>query len=145
MANYTPIFLPDNFHGDWYGWLTNQISHIALGMAGVGALCFLALVVFGEFPGRRATWVLFAGGYMLYEMSVQRWNGVDTVEDWIFVAGYGAGGLLHTLREVNPGTGEFTGNIWDVAPFFIAALAHVVFGVTQRVWQEYKAKSRSPD
>ena len=51
-AQIGAIFPPDDYAQDWYGWLVNQTSHVALGVliVLVGALIGRALI--GEYPYR---------------------------------------------------------------------------------------------
>lgn len=128
--------VPDNFRADPYGWLTNQGSHICTGMMAAVLVCAAWLIVFDEFPSRSIAWAAILALYVLVvEIAAQGWNKGDTVEDAIFVVGYGAGGILYTLHEVNIGTGDFTGNIWDAVPFIGLAGFHLIVGAVLRIRQ----------
>ena len=71
---------PDDFAGDPYGWLTNQLSHWALGLLAAWAL--LAL-------GAGAGWTLaaIAAAMCLWEARQLRLGGglADGAADWGFV------------------------------------------------------------
>lgn len=125
-----------NFRADPYGWLTNQTSHMGLGVIWAMLACAAVLVTFDQFPYRVAVWSMILLLYLgVVELAWQGWRGADTVEDTIFVVGYGAGGLLYTMHETQPGTGNFTGNIWHVLPFVGVAAFHLAVGYAVRVYQ----------
>lgn len=121
-------FAQDDFKDDWYGWLTNQIGHMALGI-------FLALVistawfgVAGEFPQKEAAWLLIAAGYGATEI-VRGWTGWDSIEDCLFVSGYGAGGAFLVFNEVAPGSPYLIFSLGDVLPVVGLAALHLAVGV----------------
>lgn len=131
--------LPDNFRAQPYAWLTNQTSHMGLGFILAVLACLLHFVAFGEYPYRAAIWVMVFIGYFGWaELTMQGWRGGDTIEDTIFVVGYGAGGTLWTLHEVRPGTGDFAGNILDAAPILGVAAFHLAVGCGIRIWQKHR-------
>lgn len=136
------LFPPSAFKNDWYGWLTNQVSHIFLGLSLVFVTCFLWLAAFGEFPYRLHSWLSLVTLYIAYECAFQGWRGVDTIEDTLFVTFYGAGGTLYTFHEVTPGSPMFTGNIGHLLPFFYVAAAHLFVGSTARF---FSGKSSSKE
>ncbi|HEY9819099.1 MAG TPA: hypothetical protein V6D20_25300 [Candidatus Obscuribacterales bacterium] len=126
--------IPSNFEKDWNGWAANQSGHIALGMFFAAVACMAYLAVFGEFPVRGPVWFSILVAYLYFETSHQRWQGADTIEDTVFVAGYGAGGVLYTFKEVNIGTGDIIGNLWSAMPFLILASIHFIVGI----WIRYR-------
>ncbi len=132
MTPLRNLFEASSFDGDWYGWLTNQVSHIFLGLALVFVSCFLWLAAVGEFPYRLHTWLSLVTLYLAYEWAFQGWRWFDTVEDTLFVTFYGAGGALYTFHEVAPGSPKFTGNITHLLPFFYVAAAHLFAGAAAR-------------
>lgn len=133
------LVVPQNFRAQPYQWLTNQTSHMGLGFVLAMLTCLAHFAAFGEYPYRAAIWCMIVIGYFGWaELSMQGWRGGDTIEDTVFVCGYGAGGFLYTLREVRPGTGDFTGNIWDAALFLAVAAAHLCIGCGIRIWQKHR-------
>lgn len=127
---------PSNFRADPYGWLTNQVSHIGLGVVWALVACALVLVLFGEFPFRIAIWCIIALCYVgVVELAAQGWRGGDTVEDTIFVVGYGAGSVLWVFREYQIGTGLIIGDVWDALPFVGVAAFHLAIGYALRLRQ----------
>ena len=83
-SRITRLIEPDDFKGDWYGWLTNQASHALIGVVVMGVAWFIkadiayafatmvivyALVIEGMFQGFRMprdsivdTWFVCLGG-----------------------------------------------------------------------------------
>lgn len=127
------ILTPSRFEGDWYGWATNQISHIGVGLFLVFATCFIEWGIRGEFPYRWQVWGAVFFCYVVFEVWGQGWRGFDTIEDVMFVTVYGAGSVLTVFHEVNGATGEFCGKIADIAPFFWIAIAHLMAGSLIRI------------
>ena len=129
--------VPDNFRADPYGWATNQAGHIGLGVVASIVACAVVLALFDQFPYRIAVWSMIVLIYVgLIELHMQGWRGGDTVEDAIFVCGYGAGSVLYAAHEVRPGTGDFLMNIWDIVPFVAFAAFHMLLGVGLRIRQK---------
>lgn len=122
------IFKPDSFSKDWYGFLTNQISHVALGTILTWAVTVFCLVSIGEFPYKEHVFISLAVMYFLYEIIFQGWYGWDTIEDWIFFSVYGAGGTVMTFHEYDVGSGLATFDI--TAPSFIFPImgVHLLLG-----------------
>lgn len=132
------IITPESFEKDWYGFLVNQISHIAFGVTLVFFACAIYWVGLGEFPVRWELWIGLAVLYIgIIELWVQGWHGLDTVNDSIFVLVYGAGATLYTFEEV--GEGLFVGDITKPVPFFFAAGIHLIAGVLVRVYRAEKS------
>ena len=122
----------DDFANDWYGWLTNQLGHIALGVFLVFVATLFAFLHIGEMPYKVTVYALIITGYLAFELGVQRWRGWDTVEDTVFTAGYGAGGVLSGFTEVAPGDPLLAVDLLSVAPFFIMAAMHLTAGALYR-------------
>lgn len=121
-------FTQDDFADDWYGWLTNQISHMGLGI--LAALIFSAawFHAAGEFPVKVTAWAGIVGGYAMTE-AARGWRKWDSFEDTIFVCGYGAGGAFLVFNEVAPGTPYLVMSLSDVGPVVGLAIVHLVVGV----------------
>lgn len=94
------LFSPDSFQDDWYGYLTNQVSHISLGVFLTWVLCFISFLVVGELPYKIEIFSFLAVLYFLYELLFQGWHGLDTIEDWVFFSLYGVLGTVVTFTEV---------------------------------------------
>lgn len=129
------IFTADDFRDDWYGYLTNQISHIGTGVVTVLLFSVGVLFVFGELPYRFAAWIIIASGYMFYEIRRQKWRGWDTIEDTVFFAGYGAGGVLYSFHEQVAGLGVVCTDVASPLPFLAAASGHLFLGTLWRYWR----------
>lgn len=101
------LFKPDSFRDDWYGWLTNQLSHTLLGIVAASVVCCVFFLVAGEYPYRIHVWILITVVYVSRETWRRgvRW---DSLEDTVFVCGYGAGSTLHAFQEVSPGLSMVT-------------------------------------
>jgi len=137
------MITPDNFRADPYGWLTNQLGHIMLGLIMVYAVCVAWWAVSGELPYRLHVGVGLAIFYIgVIELWIQGWRGGDTIEDSVFTLGYGAAAPLCVFQEVAPDAGQFTGRIADLTPFFYIAGIHLLLGVTTRI---YLGKSSSKE
>lgn len=133
MQGIATIFKADNFAGDWYGWATNQISHVFVGVFLVFWLCTCYFFTFGEMPYKTAVLGVMLSGYLLFEIGVQGWRGLDTIEDTVFTVGYGAAGVLSGFTEVSQGSPLVAVNVIGLAPFFAMAVAHLVAGSAARI------------
>lgn len=130
-----PLLTPSNFLDDWYGWLTNQVSHIFLGLFLVFVFSMAGFWAFGEFPYKINMLIAIGAVYFLgVEMALQGWRGFDTIEDTIFVVGYGASGALGASIEVMPGKTTIIMDLQPLLPFFYVLTAHLIAGVSWRLF-----------
>lgn len=120
-------FAQDDFAGDWYGWLTNQISHIALGVLLSLVVSVAWFFLLGEFPVKQIGWALVTGLYVALEV-VRGWAGRDSFEDTVFACGYGSGGAFLVFTEYRIGQPALTLNVTDVLPILAIACAHLIAG-----------------
>lgn len=123
------LFSPDFFHNDWYGYLTNQISHISLGVFLTWGLCFASFLVIGELPYKVAIFSSLAILYFLYELLFQGWQGLDTIEDWVFFSVYGVLGTVVSFTEVS---GVIILNLTAPTIIFPILILHLLVGCLLR-------------
>jgi hypothetical protein len=123
---------PGAFLDDWYGWLTNQAAHIFLGLCMAFWLCVIPHLLMGELPYRVDVFAACLIGYIAFEMFFQGWRGYDTIEDTVFVVGYGVGGPLSALNEIAAGGADASINIIGLIVFFVISPIHLAFGVVFR-------------
>jgi hypothetical protein len=126
------LFTPDDFKDDWYGYLTNQVSHVGLGIFLVWFVCALSYSMFGELPMKWAIFFSISILYFLFEMTFQGWRRFDTIEDTIYVAVYGAGGTVLSFTEF---VGGKTLVVFDVfAPILVIStfISHLIIGCVVR-------------
>lgn len=126
-------FQPDDFRGDWYGYLTNNISHLSVGILWAWLASLVYFYVVGEYPYKLQVLIGLGLGYMAYEVIRQGWQGVDTVEDWIFFTLWGVGGSMAAFNEITPGSIWLALNPEAPLPFFLGASLHLAIGVAIRV------------
>lgn len=124
---FRSTFEQDDFAHDWYGWATNQISHIGLGIGMALISSTIYLTVFGEFPVRWMMWFALLWSYIVNEWA-RGWHGFDSVEDTLFTTGYGAGGAFLLFKEVTPGDPHLVVSAADVLPLLGVSLAHLGWG-----------------
>ncbi len=129
---FRTAFSQDDFADDWYGWLTNQISHIGLGVFLALAVSALWFAAAGEFPVKWHAWGLIVLAYGWLE-AVRGGSIRDALEDIAFVCLYGAGGAFLVFTEVSPGQPHLVLSISDVLPVLGIAAAHIGGGVWRRV------------
>ena len=132
MTRKTTILEADDFANDWYGWVTNQLGHIALGVFLVFVAALVGFLHVGEMPQKVAIYALILTGYVCFELGVQGWRGWDTIEDTVFTAGYGAGAILAGFTEIEAGQPHLAVNILGVAPFFAISALHLFAGAMYR-------------
>ena len=129
----TNILSADSFTNDWYGWLTNQVSHIALGILFAIIISMGSFLIIGELPHRHDVMYLTAFVYAAFEVVGQGWRGFDTLEDFAFVVLYGAGGGLASSAEIIPGEPLIVLDLMTMLSFIIVACCHLLFGVVFRL------------
>lgn len=126
------IFAPDDMAHDWYGWLTNQSSHLILGALLTLVASVIGLLVLGEYPYRVEIGVMVLLLILTFETGVQPLNGWDTLNDVLFMA-YGAIGALLVCREVEAGGVELFFNPTVALALSGLAVGHLVGGCLARV------------
>ncbi len=124
---------PEDFRDDWYGWVTNKISHIALGFMLAAVPSAIWLSGNGEFPQKAWLWPLIALAVAAFQIGAQGWNGWDTIEDWTFIAVFGAGQTVAVFTQFYPQDGILTVSIWHGLPFWAIITAWLVAGAWQRI------------
>ena len=130
----------DGFYSDWYGWLTNQMSHALLGLLLYVAFCATWLAFFGEYPARIVAFLVVIGGFAFFEIAIQRGGMMlDSIEDTLFTA-YGAGALAVTFHEVAPGEAGFVGDIHSSLAVIFVFTLHSVVGIAERAIRAWKDK-----
>lgn len=128
---------PDDFRKDWYGYLTNQCGHILLGMFLYVMLMWFSVYVSGEFAYRSHVFAVILVGYLIWESVVSTWNGLDSVEDTVFTAVYGAGiPAILFVESVEDGV-RFDADIRSVAFMSVFVGVHLAVGVLFRVLNKY--------
>ena len=100
--NFKEFFKSQNFDNDPYGYLTNQIGHIVLG-------CYVVTLVVGfcfnflcnEYPNQVPYVIAVMFAYVvIWELGVQGWKGLDTLEDSLYFSMGAALWLFIDMSEV---------------------------------------------
>jgi hypothetical protein len=130
---WTSLTTPSAYRGDWYGWATNQLGHVMIGMALACAGTVAYFMVLGEFPFKWHLFAVIGCGYLAFELTFQKWQGWDTLEDWLFVCAYGAGGAITTVTEYEIGSLVADIDLRGVAWAFALAAGHLAVGVGLRL------------
>jgi hypothetical protein len=128
---FLEFFEQDDFKGRPYAWLTNQTSHIMLGLAMAFVLSLFWFVVAGEMPWKSIAWPFCVVVYLAFEF-VRGWNERDSVEDTVFTAGYGSGGAFFLFSETQIGDPVLSFDMAGAAVLASVAFAHLVWGVIAR-------------
>ena len=134
---------PDGYPADWYGYATNQVTHLAMGFAAACLLSNFHFYIFDEFARKGALWFAIALMYAVYELSAQGWNGKDTVEDWVFFSVYGAGVPIVIFTELEVGSPMLSINSQLVVPVIAVIVAHLLGGVVARIYLKVRANNDS--
>ena len=134
---------PSDFHSDWYGWATNQMAHITLGIMLTAIVSCFNFLVFGEFAYKAVLWGVVATTYILFvEMQQGKSRFWDSVEDFVFVVIYGAGTSIMMFHEVAPGSPEMRVNITSVAPICVIVTTHLIAGSLSRAVEQVRKNGR---
>ena len=74
-----------DFRGNWYGALTNQVSHTAMGAFWAALFACIWRVVTGEMPPRPGMILVVTGTYAAVELLWQRYENKDSLIDIFMV------------------------------------------------------------
>lgn len=124
---------PSNYSRDWYGYATNQMAHTSLGVFFVAVICYGAFKVDGEIPYKIQVFFVIGFVYAAKEIFLDKWNGFDTIEDFMFVVVYGTGGTLYSFTEKQAGISMVVFDLEKSAPFFATCCVHLLVGVLYRL------------
>ena len=124
-------FTQDDFADDWYGYLTNQVSHVGLGLFLALFVAISWFIASGEMPFKWPAWFVCLGLYLSLEI-VRGWHGWDSAEDTMFTCGYGSGGAFLLFSEITPGDPALLLNLPMAGAVSVAMIAHLVWGVSRR-------------
>jgi hypothetical protein len=132
---FKSFFAQDDFEGQPYAWLTNQCGHIMLGVILALLMASAWFELAGEFPVKTHAVPLCALVYVGSEVW-RGWSGWDSVEDSIFVAGYGCGGAFLLFTEVSIGQDLLVLSTGNALPLIGVVALHLTFGVVLRSGQK---------
>ena len=124
---------PSDFSDDWYGYLTNQFSHIGVGIFLAWLTCLAAFIISGDMPYRIHVFIFLGISYFFKELIFDKWQGKDTIEDVLFVVFYGAGGTLASFKQMDQFSSDVVFNIYSALPIFIFSMAHLTYGTVSRI------------
>lgn len=124
---------PSGFRNDWYGYATNQLSHILLGFLALGLISWLGFTLMGEFAQRWLSWLITATLFFLWELSQRSGLLWDKIEDWVFMSIYGAGSAALLFKEVEPGSPLIITEITNIPPMIAIISGHLLTGVWFRL------------
>lgn len=129
---------PSNFRKDWYGWSTNQLAHITLGVILAALLSFANFMTIGEFAYKGVLFAIVAAAFAIQQGKQWKDRPWDTVEDFVFVVVYGAGTVIVMFDEVSAGSPFIQTNILNIAPICAIVSTHLFVGSVIRAAREVK-------
>ena len=118
------IVPPDEWGSDWFGWLKSQAAHIFVGIFLVFVICVLFFYKFGEFPVKTHVLATIFVGYMIFKFTLQGWQRLDTIEDIVFLVGYGAAGILSAVSETEVGKFSVRLDLYSLLPYVYVMIVH---------------------
>lgn len=124
---------PNDYGKDWYGFATNQIAHASIGIFLTWLVCVASWWISGDLPDRIDVFLGIAFVYAAKEIFLDRWQGRDTVEDFVFVVAYGAGGTLLAFQQIEPRSDIVTLKITEALPVLAVFSLHLFVGIVERV------------
>lgn len=123
---------PEKFGDDWKGFIHNQFGHTGIGIFAVWIACLISFTIMGDLPSRFDIFLGIAFLYSTKELVADKWNGFDTVEDFLFVVVYGAGGTLAAFKQMEQNSADVVFNIHSAVPFLTACFIHLFAGAFYR-------------
>lgn len=130
---------PENFKGDWYGWATNQLSHVLIGLFAAILTTLAWWGIFGEYPYRLPLAIVLMLVFVASELK-QGWNGGDAFEDLLF-RGYGVAFILGTLHEVQRFALTLEPDVGAMLTIIVVASVHLAVGAGIRLWQKLTGRA----
>lgn len=132
------ITTPENYRRNWYGYATNQLSHMMLGFIYCSLMSSIHWGFFHEFAHKQVLFSFVAATYAAFELGTQKWRGWDTVEDWMFFALYGGGVPVLLFDEIEVGNPALTTRIDFVIPVVGIISFHLLAGIVVRIVNEVR-------
>lgn len=132
------IIPPDDWGNDWWGWVKSQTSHIFVGYLIVFLICVLFFYKFEEFPVKNYVLATTLVGYTIFKLTLQGWQGVDTIEDIVILVGYGAAGILSAASEIEVGKFSVRLDLYPLLPYLYVISLHFTSRVLWMVVAKYK-------
>ncbi len=96
---------PDDFKGNPYGYVTNQAGHFLIGFFSPSSYIWPVFVVNGVYIDQSAVALcMLAAYFIIIELALQGWRGLDTLQDTFYV-GLGLSAWLlidmaHVINEI---------------------------------------------
>jgi len=81
---FDELSIPDDFKGKPVRYAGNQCGHIWIGFNAVTAMTCLMWWITGQYPNQIAMVGLIVGIYFIW-WELIRWNGIDSIEDTLFL------------------------------------------------------------
>jgi len=131
----------DDFRKQPYGYLTNQVGHMFLGMQVMIQASALWFIVAGEYPQKAIVLAAWALIYLIGIEGLKQGAGVkltlrrmlDSAEDTVFAVVFGAGIPANYVSEVYPGSPIVSQNLVALAGWSLVAAIWILFGTLSRV------------
>ena len=138
---FSELGTSDNYHTNWYGYATNQLSHTLLGFITSCIVSYTTFLILGEFWVKEYIWGTAAILYLFVELIQRQTRNIwDCVEDFIFFAIYGAGSGYLLFDEVTPGSPEIVTNILYTLKVVAIIGSHLLVGISLRLYNAYRSK-----
>lgn len=126
----------DDFRGKWYLWASQQMAHTLLGVILVSVSCLVYMSFTGELPYKLHLFLFLSVGYLLWEFALQVQgpkHTIDSLEDYLFVVGYGAGSVITVFTEIESGRPEVSMDLVAAIPFILISTLHLLYGCISRI------------
>lgn len=98
----------------------------------MGMICALSFFLKGDIPYKINIILGVAVVYGIKEIIWDKWHGLDTIEDFLFVVVYGAGGTLLTFTQTQKFTSLLDFETHKFVAVFLLFSFHLLCGVFAR-------------
>jgi len=115
-------------------YLQRRLAMLAAGFMSVAFVAAAMSGIMGEFPLKWVMVLATSAGWGVFVALVRREWSWRAVEDFVFLAGYGAIPAVVLFDEIEPGNSTLTVDVSIAAPVYVIISAHLAVGVLSRMF-----------
>lgn len=115
-------------------YLQRRLAMLAAGFMSVAFVAAAMSGIVGEFPHKGSMVVATTVGWAVFVTAARRKWSWSAIEDFVFLAGYGAIPAVVLFDEIEPGNSTLTVDVAIAAPVYVIISAHLAVGVFSRLW-----------
>jgi len=115
-------------------YLQRRLAMLAAGFMSVAFVAAAMSGIMGEFPVKWVMVLVTSAGWGAFVALVRREWSWRAIEDFVFLAVYGAIPAVVLFDEIEPGNSTLTVDLSIAAPVYVIISAHLAVGVLSRLF-----------